>query len=480
MLKFNIAGIEEEVMGSKIASVSGMQGIVIAGNKVSSAGEFEVLTNAKLINTSGGKVASRKVAGVLAVTTPMGRGVKYRFILRDKGTNTVVKNIEVSSGTDPQIKLDAGKTYLWYVVSVNSTTAGSAPGIDERTGVTADKDIASKEILYNRGEINLVYGDNNLQILLKRHRLRIDVDLGSAESSVSSGTVDVGISSGSTFGTSIVRTGALNVFTGEYTNVSIPQTTARSLTSENVNGVVIKRATFYTVVANANEMVFQNTLKVRLDNVRLANNTVIIATVPVNNNLFRIREFYGKIHNISVNLIKSQSVLIRGTRWAESNLVYVPTSPDNKYQFKGNNNSGAGNATNEYWNWLSETPTGRPGDVISGTDPCTKVLPEDTWRMPNTDEMNDLFIVNTNRVLSTSPRRVTWTGENGKDLVFGVHGYRDVNASSITDAVNGYYRYLTNNPLNGFISITNASVANLHISGNWESRRGLTIRCVRK
>jgi hypothetical protein len=77
---------------------------------------------------------------------------------------------------------------------------------------------------------------------------------------------------------------------------------------------------------------------------------------------------------------------VKGLLWARTNLTYN-TSQSDQYRLKVNNEYSDPDKDLDYWNWMSATPTGPSADNV---DPCSKIYPENTWRMPTGDEYSSL------------------------------------------------------------------------------------------
>lgn len=126
-------------------------------------------------------------------------------------------------------------------------------------------------------------------------------------------------------------------------------------------------------------------------------------------------------------------VKVNGLLWGRSNLYYADNvTHTDKYRFHPNNeytiasvinlsingiinlqlNGQSFKVTNEYWNWMSATPTGLSSDNV---DPCSKVYPQGVWRMPTNSEFTTLnnnptlgFDTNTPLLLGGARLSSTW------------------------------------------------------------------------
>ena len=121
-LSFNIAGIEEEenitnLTTASIKNTGKSSSASIAPEKVISTENFDALISAEgqTSNKSQGLSAylTPSYTGTMAAVTntPMITGTKYRLLIYDAASNTLIKNVDATSGTNPNIQVDAGKQY---------------------------------------------------------------------------------------------------------------------------------------------------------------------------------------------------------------------------------------------------------------------------------------------------------------------------------------------------------------------------------
>ncbi|MDX8569368.1 hypothetical protein OZ668_15310 [Elizabethkingia sp. HX XZB] len=462
-LQFHISGILES------------NGIEMPQNNMFSAGrttvhkiniitakDFDVLINAT-------KILKQKIS-----VQPVSPGVKFRFLIYNASDNILVRDLVVISGTSPQIEVDAGKTYKWYAISSNDTTA--VPSVTE--GIVNSSDIANKDILYasSNGVITPEYGNNNLNIIFKHNTVQFLIQLdtrGLFGKINDTSTLEVGINQGNTF-TSIIQTGDFNLFTGTYYNLqAIPAISASNMiNTTNAQGDVgaTKTAKFYTVNKS---LITDNSLRIRLNklDISLDDNTTrsFAPNTIINYSNIGVTPIYGNKYTISARLIES-GVKVNGLQWARSNLYYADNvTHADKYRFHPNNeytissilnlsingiislqlNGQPYKITNEYWNWMSAKPTGPVSDNI---DPCSKVYPEGIWRMPTNSEFTSLnnnptlgFDTNTPLLLGGARLSSTWELDSGQQintvyptnsqkLFISFFGRRSVDGNQIIDS----------------------------------------------
>ncbi|WP_407481978.1 hypothetical protein [Elizabethkingia meningoseptica] len=365
--------------------------ITLAKEKVVSAGGFDALISAEgQINTENkpATTASISYTGAIAAVSkvPVNTGTLYRILIYDETGTQLVSNTQASSGTNPNIKVDAGKKYKWYAFSINEA---SVPNVNAQ-GVISGSSLSNKDVLYSQGIIDAQYGQNYLNVVFKRNTARIALDLdtrGMFGTINNTTSVELGTGTGSGF-TSIIQTGDLNVFTGLYSNLqNISPVTGSSMTNKAGAGGAAgatKTAVFYTVrtasVPVNNLRIRLNQLDITMDNssTRSFSNSII----PYNNTA--ITPVLGNNYSLNARLIES-GIRVKGLLWARTNLLY--SSQSDAYRFRVDNEYSQPDKDTEYWNWMSATPTGSSSDNV---DPCTRVYPQGEWRMPTSAEFSNL------------------------------------------------------------------------------------------
>ncbi|WP_236886185.1 hypothetical protein [Elizabethkingia meningoseptica] len=138
--------------------------VPVAESKMVSAGGFDAIVSAETYKLGSGAVASVSDAGLapVAVAQPMPVGIKYRFLLYDAAGTNLLQNVVGSSGTNPNIQVNAGQTYKWVAVSINDAT--TVPDLSAGTSKILSAGLSNKDILYASGTIVPVSGPNNLSV----------------------------------------------------------------------------------------------------------------------------------------------------------------------------------------------------------------------------------------------------------------------------------------------------------------------------
>ncbi|MDR2229015.1 MAG: hypothetical protein LBE39_06050 [Flavobacteriaceae bacterium] len=396
VLRVNVAGIADniEVEASPIASKNSMAGIssggsVIAPEKMLNLNGFDALVSVEKSNPNNkpdnAAIASSSKINATAATSLMGVGVRYRLMIYDAADvnhTTPVINQVCISGTDPLIKIDAGKAYTWYALSLNENT--TVPVVNN--GIVAKTGLKNKDILLANGILNTQYGENYLNIIFNHNTTRVNVAI---DSRGMFGTMNTNpLRNLNVGGSDILKYGDLNVFTGAYSNTSSYIVT--DVTPVNTYGNAVKTYTYYTT--DNTTAVPANGLKANITATGIVQpdpfggtNTVILpdnTTIPFNNNAFKLT--YNNSYNLNVRLIES-GVKVGGLTWARSNLAWWGISesavktkifdPNPKRPYDINANG------RYYFYWGINVP----GDY------CVDVYPAGVWRMPTIDELESTF-----------------------------------------------------------------------------------------
>lgn len=411
VLTVNVKGIEgvasQAPAASANAKVMGVGGVRKASGKNNwvSLGKLEALVDfqenvrpANAINlqssTAGDSEASAEGTGLQKtmnkgiaaaplqiVSASMQNGMKYRLLLYN-AAGKLDANQVVTTGTSPQIKLNGAGDYTWYAVSINKDD--KVPEVDGG-GVIAKADLANKDLLYASGKITIADGvSNNLEVLFKRKtaQIQVKIDVRGMFGKINEKS-SVSVVKSSSDSATVIQVGDFNIKTGAFSNVSsvtAPVMGTDMVDVPNTPEGTVKYAHFHTVSTapvDAGKLKIKlNSLKINLDNnaVRSFDGMTLTMSksyVPT----------IGGRYEANINLVESP-LYIKGIKWARTNLVYNGDLVD-KYRF--DHTPGVGSIykpDRSFWNWRSLTPIGAPGKG----DPCTKVYPEGTWRMPTANE----------------------------------------------------------------------------------------------
>jgi len=370
-----------------------------------------------------------------AALTLMPSGIKYRLMVYDQSSTTLIKDVEAVSGTNPNIQVDGGKTYQWVAVSINEATL---PTISNNTISAAA--LANKDVIYASGVITANVGENYLNITFQRKTTRLDVDIDSR--GIFGGitnfeSLDIGTGTGANF-TSLIRSANFNILTGTWSGHTAVTPTANVSHITNKNTATdnfVKTLSVYTVIPAgttiaANSLTLKPIFQIAMDpyvHIQPSNTNVKTRTYGDNNTYLSFSNasfapLAGDQYRIAARMIESP-LRVAGISWARADLYYDSRSGAlDRYKFRPDagsyhwilNSNSMDTEKNGYWNWMSLTPTGTPG---SG-DPCALVYPAGLWRMPNLNEMTTLV----NREASL----YQWPNTR-QDRINAIYGYSGVN-----------------------------------------------------
>ncbi|WP_293956058.1 MULTISPECIES: hypothetical protein [unclassified Sphingobacterium] len=371
-----------------------------------------------------------------AALTLMPSGIKYRLMVYDQTSTTLIKDVEAVSGTNPNIQVDGGTTYRWIAVSINEATL---PTISNNTISAAA--LANKDVIYASGVITATKGQNYLNITFQRKTTRLDVDIDSR--GIFGGitnfeSLDIGTGTGANF-TSLIRSANLNILTGTWSGHTAVTPTANVSHITNKNTATdnfVKTLSVYTVIPTgttiaANSLTLKPIFQIAMDpHVHfLPTNTNVKTRTYGDNNTYltfnnaSFMPLAGDQYRLAARMIESP-LRVAGISWARADLYYDSRSGAlDRYKFRPDagsihwidNSNAMDTEKNGYWNWMSLTPTGTPG---SG-DPCALVYPAGLWRMPNLDEMTTLA----NRKSSL----YQWAVTKEQNYINSIYGYSGAN-----------------------------------------------------
>ncbi|AQX04943.1 hypothetical protein BAX97_17110 [Elizabethkingia meningoseptica] len=448
--------------------------VSVAESKMVSAGGFDAIVSAETYKLGSGAVASVSDAGLapVAVAQPMPVGIKYRFLLYDAAGTNLLQNVVGSSGTNPNIQVNAGQTYKWVAVSINDAT--TVPDLSAGTSKILSAGLSNKDILYASGTIVPVSGPNNLSVdfVHKTSRFVVSLDTRGMFGTINNTTtLEIGSGSGATFN-SVLQSGDLDVLTGAFSNFqNIAAVAGSAMSNDAANGPATgatgaKIANFYTVNPVA---IPANNLKIRVAPLNITMSDTSTRNFPTGVLSYTntaLTPAVGTSYSMTVRMVES-GVVVKGITWARTNLYYDPAAsqldkyrfhPDNEYTIANVLNISLGgllslqlngqafNVTNEYWNWRATTPTG----VVNAGDPCALVKPVGTWRMPTANEFTTLGQPNSDNTaaplllggvrlasvwnLDAGQTANTSFPANSRSLFMPIFGYRDATGNTITDS----------------------------------------------
>lgn len=490
-----------------------------ASSGIQSTNEFDfstdLMTNAIVNDQVKSIKASTTGNGKLrAADVPLGGNKKFRLIFMQDGNSTPVYNELLSAGEDPQLKVAANKKYFWYAISINDPN--TAPNIDGSGNIAASA-LTNKDFMFASGEITTKEDANYLDIIFLRQMAAINVTFntrGIFGGITDNSTFSIGSGTGSSF-TNIIQTGTFNIFKGSFSNFqdTDPIKGSEMTIVDSRWGNAEKTALFYS--ANTSTSIPANNLRVRLNalGINLDDGTVrnfsSNTIVPIANGS-ALTLTKGTLSKTNVRLIES-GINVGGVIWARTNLIYdanklygasYTRGSSDAYRFRTNNEYAKPNPNIEFWNFGTATPTGTGYATV---DPCSRVYPESTWRLPqelnNPKEMTNLAN-NTNRTNSIKAvadgyrHSRIWPGSQAtnpaypdNNLILSYYGYRATNGTVQQQPAGnngtGWLLYQSNeySANNNNSTLLHGKVSNGTFGANSIETvsygNGTTIRCVR-
>lgn len=334
--------------------------------------ENKVIASSKRSSSTGESKAA------VNTMSPMPTGNTYKILLYKNGT--YVKTVSAVSGTLIQVEVEKNILYDWYAYTFN--TADPLPDVTSTSNPTIES-VVDKPLLYSSGTVQ-VTGEG---IVNKPLRLEFNHRTSRVGAEINARGVFAGLQSisASFAGTDYVKKGTLNLLTGQYENINAVN--VGQLTFSNFSAATkdtIKVAYYYTAGQEALAPVTVNvqSLVLKLDK---GDTRTFSTPFQYSNNLNSME--WGNRLTSAIDLVESP-LTVAGVEWARANLYF--SEADRAYRFRHQIEASYGrNGNEEYWNFKAPFPDG----VIGSQDPCTRVYPLNTWRMPNRDEVQALVAV---------------------------------------------------------------------------------------
>jgi uncharacterized protein (TIGR02145 family) len=174
--------------------------------------------------------------------------------------------------------------------------------------------------------------------------------------------------------------------------------------------------------------------------------------------------------------------------WALGNLIEA--SPYSTYTFESTQQAYTGtSAGGDYWAWntlgsQTVTSTNTGSTYLSSTDPCTKVAPAGTWRMPTSDELT--VLMNSGKVWGAKSGvsgyyfgTTTVPTANVESYVFlPASGYRGISSTSmaIVGSLGHYWASTPSGTANAYRMYFDSTIIN--VAGGDSRSYGFNVRCV--
>ncbi|MDR2273406.1 MAG: hypothetical protein LBF27_21035 [Sphingobacterium sp.] len=375
-VKVSGIGAEDDAKPLARAATSGKAASIAAVQQVTVPFGEDLVVRATLTEVKASEGTSLRAATNKAATTSTGPGQivafngDYKIYIYKEGSSALEKTVDGKGAVANKFELAPGK--YRFVVSAYGSPAGTG----------ADKDPLSVEILQT-----VTAGNNNLDVVLK-HKLtevtvKFDAGSGRTISAISNSTVKPNYNYSFDEATGLVTFGTELAAKG----FSFPtQAAAQTWTSSPV----------MIAVDNSNGT----------GEVKLAN--VTINSKPGNVSLTGLTLRKGVQYVLELDLGAKQGFEIGGGVWSDGNLDY--DSSTGVYSF------GAKNSPGNYWfpgrllpKRLDGTNQAADGTNGGNGDPCSKVAPAGSWKLPTRDQYQTL-------ITRTSPKQGTTQGQDNPNV----------------------------------------------------------------
>lgn len=315
---------------------------------------------------------------------PIGSNIRTRVLIYRENETTPIVNVESTGSTFPPVAIASGFNYRWIAVSTNEST--SSPTVTNN--IVSAAQIANKDFLYAAGTIFTQFGQNNLNIVLRRYTSQVILTVdtrGMFGRIAANSNLSFAIGSGGT----LSETADFNVRDSSFSNYQASALSSNNMTSTTA-GVSV--GAIYTVrprtVAAGSLQLRVNPLNLTLDDGStrtFTNNSINFGSAfsPVR----------GSSYAVTARLIESGvRVGTSPIRWARSNLTFQSTAPTGfQYRFRPHPINYSFSSNVDLWNFATNTPT---GGTFNNVDVCNNVYPAGTWRLPTPEEYQALGLPN--------------------------------------------------------------------------------------
>ena len=394
----------------------------------------------------------------IAIANPLPTSSKYLIVLYDTNDagepTTYFDQAQATATSEIVIEAYRNKRYRWFAYSFNnSDNLASFDPANPNLNINATALGQGSEFLYASGSIvtsDDPQAENRIQITFQRKMssLRIELDARGTFSKIKSTSIEFPQSAGNTG----LNNGVFSIINGNFTSTTPVAFNASQWTDAIADSIPlgwVKYMDFLTVPSGGNMSLagnIKNTIITSQSVNSEAPNVDYFVDRTFDNVPFSVPSFtpeMGKRYVLKIRLIES-GINYGGARWARGNLTFVANSLKNEYRFWYDNgfvNNKAGGMMNfierDYFDTRPPRPLPQTGPTI--WDPCDKVYPEGTWRLPKTSEYHTIINFTSNRVRYNQPGDkgwyMAWTNVSSlgppsypdKNLPFVAAGYRAMN-----------------------------------------------------
>ncbi|MGJ1387095.1 hypothetical protein ACR782_12890 [Sphingobacterium spiritivorum] len=401
-LAFSINGIEEASEGTP----SKYQASLPETNTDSESQLLQLGNiSAEVSVTSGPIKAQTAPSNSKQRAANMTDGYKYRVVVVNATTGTVVGSVQATaSATGAQAesaKIDVvkGGSYKWYAYSYNE--AADVPVLPNEANPvftpSYDKDLliassGSNTVLVpgTPGQGSAV--DVQVPITFKHALAKVTVSFDASSRSDQITVLNAALSSATYFNTGSITLNTTNgALSYSPTPVTLPSATLFSINNTPSGNVLTK--SFYTIPASPTPAI--TSFGVAISNLTVGPLTTTNRTISFGNTIVPAvgKEMIAKINILDVTAVN-------GAYWATGNLYYEngvykirneDTTPRSLYILDPW-------IKTDGWNWIVSIPY--TGSILRDSsqydsnkpkmDPCKRVLPINTWRMPTKTDFENL------------------------------------------------------------------------------------------
>lgn len=318
-------------------------------------------------------------------TTPLTTGVRYRVIAFKQGNVSAagyLSHADFAVGTAEPIAgylhVLPGATYTFVCYSMNGTTLP----VFDKTALDITTNPTEGDLLYAKFDQAITVTGNALVFGFtpKFSQITVIADATSMKQDITAISAEISPNYSATL---TLASGALTALGDAGSRVISWGTVTPGQT------VAAKACTVFTNGSKG--------IRVTIPSVTIGGTTQVDLKAFFGSNTMQA----GGKYTLRLKLIKasenSEGIVLNGLTWAPGNLNAVPNADGTfLYYFAPAQESYSGLVNGgDYFCWDTLDPTVNASSNVTGiydasTDPCTKVIPEGTWRMPTKEEFEAL------------------------------------------------------------------------------------------
>ena len=309
-------------------------------------------------------------------------GIKYRLLAYDNNENKVVDTVyTVGQNASGGLLLNSGQTYTFVLYSILSTSQVPAAPTGKLSEAIFTNIDGNTDFIHFRKTMTLAPGKNELKVLMKHIFSQLTTRINSAHVGNIT-TVKAHVGDHYLSPTISLSNGTVLAYNNKVANGKNVPFIQNSTTSSSNESTIICNNGLSTSTLTFDEITINNITKkgISIPGLQLAPGTRYVLTLT-------IKSFAPD---------QDPGIELGNSTYAPGNLVYDRNT--NTYSF-------AASGDGDYWfkNYikprradLDSKPWGennqRPRTELNGGagDPCEKVLPLKTWRLPNRVEMDNI------------------------------------------------------------------------------------------